>query len=222
MRKRSKTKVAFQGEPGAFSHAAARKLLGPDVDILPCPRFDEVFGALQAKQATHAVIPIENTLHGSVHENYDHLLEYDLPIVGETSIRISHQLIAMPGTRFRDVRRVLSHPVALNQCVRFFKEHPDIEKVPHYDTAGSVKTLADERPPPLRGDRLRRCGGNLWRSHSQARHRGRQAEFHAILSLGSEAVEANVDRRRLEDIRRFLDAQPSRLTVSSDGLFRPA
>ncbi|HXR75737.1 MAG TPA: prephenate dehydratase [Bryobacteraceae bacterium] len=147
MRKRSKTKVAFQGEPGAFSHAAARKLLGPDVDILPCPRFDEVFGALQAKQATHAVIPIENTLHGSVHENYDHLLEYDLPIVGETSIRISHQLIAMPGTRFRDVRRVLSHPVALNQCVRFFKEHPDIEKVPHYDTAGSVKTLADERPP---------------------------------------------------------------------------
>jgi prephenate dehydratase len=147
MRKRSKTKVAFQGEPGAFSHAAARKLLGQSVDVLPCPRFDEVFNALQAKRVTHAVVPIENTLHGSVHENYDHLLNYDLPIIGETSIRISHQLIAMPGTRFRDVRRVLSHPVALNQCVRFFKEHPDIERVPHYDTAGSVKTLAENRPP---------------------------------------------------------------------------
>ena len=146
MRTPSKTRVAFQGEPGAFSHAAARKLLGSEVKVLPCPRFDEVFDALQGNRVTHAVVPIENTLHGSVHENYDHLLEYDLPIVGETSIRISHQLIAMPGTRFRDVRRVLSHPVALNQCIRFFKEHPDIEKVPHYDTAGSVKTLAEQHP----------------------------------------------------------------------------
>jgi len=143
----NKLLVAFQGEPGAFSHAAARKLLGSEIKIVPCVRFADVFRALKRGPVTHAVLPIENTLHGSVHENYDHLLEYQLPIVGETSIRISHQLIAMPGTRFRDVRRVLSHPVALNQCLRFFEDHPDIEKVPHYDTAGSVKTLAAERPP---------------------------------------------------------------------------
>jgi prephenate dehydratase len=144
---KNKKLAAFQGEPGAFSHAAARKLLGAGVDIMPCQRFEDVFRNLKAGKVTHAVIPIENTLHGSVHENYDHLLEYNLPIVGETNIRIAHQLIAMPGVSFRNVKRVLSHPVALNQCLDFFRKHPDIEKVPHYDTAGSVKTLSIERPP---------------------------------------------------------------------------
>jgi prephenate dehydratase len=139
--------VAFQGELGAFSHAAARKLLGQGVNVMPCQRFEDVFRSLQKRKVTHAVIPIENTLHGSVHENYDHLLEYELPIVGETNIRISHQLIAMPGTHFRDIRRILSHPVALNQCLQFFRKNPQFEKVPHYDTAGSVKTLSVERPP---------------------------------------------------------------------------
>ncbi len=147
MAKANRTLVAFQGEPGAFSHAAARKLLGAEVEVRPCVRFDDVFRALKERRVSHAVLPMENTLHGSIHENYDHLLEYELPIIGETSIRISHQLIAMPGTRFRDIRRVLSHPVALNQCLRFFENHPNIEKVSHYDTAGSVKTLAAERPP---------------------------------------------------------------------------
>ena len=138
--------AAFQGELGAFSHAAARKLLGENVGVLPCPHFDGVFQALRSGESTHAVLPIENTLHGSVHENYDHLLEYELPIIGETSIRISHQLIAMPGTRFRDVLQVYSHPVALNQCLSFFRQHPEIEKTPYYDTAGSVKMLRDGRP----------------------------------------------------------------------------
>jgi prephenate dehydratase len=146
MPRRNKNLVAFQGEPGAFSHAAARKLLGDDVKILPCQQFEDVFEALKSGRATHSVIPIENTLHGSVHENYDHLLQYDLPIVGETRIRIAHQLIAMPGTRFQGVRQVMSHPVALNQCLEFFRRHPQIQKIPHYDTAGSVKTLSLERP----------------------------------------------------------------------------
>ena len=137
--------AAFQGELGAFSHAAAKKLLGEDTVVLPRPHFNAVFESLRSGESTHAVLPIENTLHGSVHENYDHLLEYELPIIGETSIRISHQLIAMPGTRFRDVLRVFSHPVALNQCLSFFQQHPRIEKTPHYDTAGSVKMLRDER-----------------------------------------------------------------------------
>jgi prephenate dehydratase len=92
------------------------------------------------------VIPIENTLHGSVHENYDHLLNFDLPIVGETHVRIAHNLIVRPGTRLRDVRRVFSHPVALNQCLRFLGEHPEWERVPFYDTAGSVKMLMEEQP----------------------------------------------------------------------------
>ena len=96
------------------------KLLGPDVKAEPYPSFAEVFDALKHNRAGYAVVPIENTLHGSILENYDHLLEYGFPIRGETSVRISHHLIAMPGTRFRDVQQAFSHPVALNQCRVFF------------------------------------------------------------------------------------------------------
>jgi prephenate dehydratase len=146
MAKKSAAGVAFQGELGAFSHAAAQKLLGQKIEPLPCPSFALVFEALKSGPADYAVIPIENTLHGSVHENYDHLLECAFSITGETSVRITHQLITMPSVRYRDVRRVFSHPVALNQCRRFFAEHPKIEAVPFYDTAGSVKMLQAEQP----------------------------------------------------------------------------
>ncbi len=144
-----KTKVVsagFQGEPGAFSQSAARKFLGEAVETRPYSSFRDVFEALKAGAITHAVIPIENTLHGSVLENYDHILEYGFPIFGETSIRIAHQLIAMPGVRLRDVKRVYSHPVALNQCRLFFQANPTLEAVPFYDTAGSVKMLSEEVP----------------------------------------------------------------------------
>ena len=89
-------------------------------------------------------MPIENTLAGSVHENYDHLLNNDLPIVAETSVRIVHNLIAPPGVPFRKIRRVYSHPVALNQCLKFFADNPGIERVSFYDTAGSVKMIMEE------------------------------------------------------------------------------
>ena len=142
-----RTKVAFQGEKGAFSHAAVHQLLGKNVTVVPCPQFEDVFRALDRGDVDAAVVPIENTLHGSVLENYDHLLKYGLPIVGETNVRIVHNLIAMPGVRWKDVRRVYSHPVALSQCRRFFARYPHLEKVPFYDTAGSVKMLAETRPP---------------------------------------------------------------------------
>jgi prephenate dehydratase len=137
--------VAFQGERGAFSEEAARKLLGASIEVLPCQRFEDVFRALDRKKVHAAVIPIENTLHGSVHENYDHLLHFNLPIVGETNVRIVHNLIAAPGVTFGKVQRVFSHPVALNQCLDFFSSHPKLEKVPFYDTAGSVKMVMEER-----------------------------------------------------------------------------
>lgn len=142
-----KVTAAFQGERGAFSEEAARKLLGPDVQVLPCQRFEEVFQAVASKKADAAVVPIENTLHGSIHENYDHLLRFHLPIVGETNLRIVHNLIAPAKVPFKEIRRVYSHPVALNQCLRFFAENPQIEKVQFYDTAGSVKHLV-ENPEP--------------------------------------------------------------------------
>jgi prephenate dehydratase len=137
-------RTAFQGELGAFSQVAARQLAGDDFIPVPMQSFEEVFVSVVNGKCHCAVIPIENTLHGSVHENYDHLLKYDLPIRGETFVRIVHNLIVRPGGKFSQVRRVYSHPVALNQCRRFFEENPQIEKTPFYDTAGSVKMVMEE------------------------------------------------------------------------------
>jgi len=136
--------VAFQGARGAFSEEAARKLLGPDVAVLPCERFEDIFRSVKDGRTAGAVVPIENTLAGSVHENYDHLQHFELPIVAETSVRIVHNLIALPGVKFSKIKRAYSHPVALNQCLDFFAKNPQIERVPFYDTAGSVKMLKEE------------------------------------------------------------------------------
>jgi prephenate dehydratase len=144
--KTTKIRVAFQGELGAFSQQAIRQLLGGRAQPVPCQRFDQAFAALKAGETDAAVLPIENTLAGSVHENYDLLLKYDFEITGETSVRIVHHLIAPPGLAFRDIRRVYSHPVALNQCLDFFANYKNIERIPFYDTAGSVKMVLAERP----------------------------------------------------------------------------
>jgi prephenate dehydratase len=136
--------AAFQGERGAFSEEAARILLGPGAPVLPCVRFEDLFLSLKDGRAAAAIVPIENTLAGSVHENYDHLLNFDFPIVAETNVRIVHNLIALKGVPFSKVKRVFSHPVALNQCLNFFTRNPGIERIPFYDTAGSVKMLVEE------------------------------------------------------------------------------
>jgi len=137
-----KRSVAFQGELGAFSQVAASQLAA-GFTPLPLAAFELVFEAVANGKCDAAVIPIENTLHGSVHENYDHLLKYDLPIQGETFVRIVHNLIVPPGVRRGHIRRVYSHPVALNQCRHFFAANPQFEKTPFYDTAGSVKMLME-------------------------------------------------------------------------------
>jgi prephenate dehydratase len=137
-------RAAFQGELGAFSQVAALQLAGDDCIPVPMQSFEEVFISVVNGKCHCAVIPIENTLHGSVHENYDLLLKYDLPIRGETFVRIVHNLIGAPGVRFSQMRRVFSHPVALNQCKRFFEENPQIERTPFYDTAGSVKMVIEK------------------------------------------------------------------------------
>ena len=146
MTKRIRQGVAIQGELGAFSFSAAKKLLGQSADILPRETFKSVFEAVDSGAATAAVIPIENTLHGSVHENYDHLIDHSLVISGETSLRICHNLITFGANRFKDIRRAFSHPVALNQCRLFFSENSQIEPISYYDTAGSVKMLGESRP----------------------------------------------------------------------------
>jgi prephenate dehydratase len=131
-------KVAIQGELGSFSHEAAERML-PRCTVVPCARSVEVFDRIDNGSAGAAVIPIENTLAGTVAEHADLMLARDVFIQAEYLLRIMHNVIAMPGVRMNSLRRVLSHPVALDQCRDFFRRHPKIEAVPFYDTAGSVK-----------------------------------------------------------------------------------
>jgi len=140
-----KQRAGFQGALGAFSQDALRQLLGNNATAIPFPRFEDVFRALTRGKIDAAVIPIENTLAGSVHENYDHLLRFDVRIAAETNVRIVHNLIAPPGVRLQDLCKVYSHPVALNQCLRFFSRHPKLESTPFYDTAGSVQMVMEQR-----------------------------------------------------------------------------
>ena len=109
--------------------------------MMPCGLSADVFERLEDGTADIAVLPIENSLYGSVFEHYDLLLESNVTILGETMLRIRHNVIAAPGVELKDLRRVLSHPVALAQCRRWFRQHPEIEVVPFYDTAGSVKEV---------------------------------------------------------------------------------
>ena len=135
-------KVAIQGEPGAFSHEAALKLVA-GAEIVPCALSAEVFAALDAGAVDAAVIPIENSLAGSVLEHFDLLLKHDVKVVEETLVRIRHNLIVMPGVSVGEIERVLSHPVALAQCRRFLAAHPAMKAIAFYDTAGSVKQLME-------------------------------------------------------------------------------
>lgn len=137
--------VAIQGERGSFSEEAAQKMLGRTIRLLSCDTFPATFRSVARGQARYCLIPIENTLAGSVHENYDLLLANKLHIIKETHLRIAHNLMAFPGTTLRNLRQVYSHPVALAQCSRFFARHKKVSPVASYDTAGSVKALAGQR-----------------------------------------------------------------------------
>jgi prephenate dehydratase len=139
------TTIAIQGERGSFSEEAARQLLGRKLEVRTMETFAAAFRSVSAGECRYSLVPIENTLAGSIYENYDLLLEHDLQIASEINLRIVHNLIGFPGTTMRNLRQVYSHPVALAQCGKFFRRHPKVEKVPFYDTAGSVKMLAEQR-----------------------------------------------------------------------------
>lgn len=135
-------RIAIQGELGSFSHDAARTMVA-GCRIVACARSSEVFERVKSGSADGAVIPIENSLAGSVAEHLDLLLTHDLFVVREFKLRIVHNLIAAPESRLSEIRQVYSHPVALDQCRIFFRKHPRIRAVPFYDTAGSVKHVIE-------------------------------------------------------------------------------
>jgi prephenate dehydratase len=136
-----KTRVAFQGEPGAFSEAAAFQLLGDSITTVPRATFDATFAAIKDGAADALLVPVENSLAGSVVRVFDLLLESSLQIVSETILPIEHHLIGCPGASLADIRAVASHPMALAQCERLFNDHPSWKRVPAEDTAGSVREV---------------------------------------------------------------------------------
>lgn len=140
-------RVAFQGEPGAFSEAAALKLLGDEIRTVPRATFDSTFRAISDGAADALLVPVENTLAGSVVRVYDLLLESPLEICGESILPIEHHLIGYPGAKLQGIRSVASHPMALAQCERFFETHPSLKRVPAEDTAGSVREMMERKDP---------------------------------------------------------------------------
>ena len=135
--------VAIQGEAGSNSHMAARSI-APGAEVVPSLLSGDALDRVRSGEVEGVVLPIENSLHGSVADHYDLLLARPLRMVREINLRVRHQVIALPGVRLADVRRVLSHPVALSQCRRWLAAHPEMDAVTFYDTAGSVKHVMED------------------------------------------------------------------------------
>ncbi|KAJ1428527.1 hypothetical protein B484DRAFT_329455 [Ochromonadaceae sp. CCMP2298] len=135
-------KVAYQGEPGAYSEKASRELLGSRISTVPYQSFEDTFRAVASREVDYAVVPIENSLGGSIHTNFDLLLRYDLHIIAEHEFRVEHFLLALPGVKKEDIKKVMSHPQALAQCDNYIR-NMGATPTPAYDTAGSAKMIAE-------------------------------------------------------------------------------
>ena len=137
-------KVSYQGETGAYSEMAVFKFFGSKVEPVPCKDFRDVFESVKTGVVPHGVVPIENSIEGSVNQNYDLFLAYDLKVCGEVAVKLAHVLIASPQTKFDDVKTIYSHPQALAQCRKYLEKHK-WEIIPAYDTAGSVKIIKENK-----------------------------------------------------------------------------
>jgi prephenate dehydratase len=135
-------RIAFQGADGAYSQAAAMRAW-PHAETVGLDSFEDVFRAVTTGSVSHGILPVENSVGGSIHRNYDLLLDHDLPIVAETELPVIHSLLALPGVDIGSIRRVFSHPQGLAQCEQYLKRHPGIELVATYDTAGSAQMIRD-------------------------------------------------------------------------------
>jgi prephenate dehydratase len=190
-------KVAIQGERGAFSHQAALKLM-PKPQVLACSRSSEVFDALDSGEAAAAMIPVENTLAGPVGEHLDLLVERDVFVIREVLLRIAHNLITAPGVKMADIKKVMSHPVALDQCRTFFKDHKNIASIPFYDTAGSVKHVVENNLRDTAGiaalQAASEYGGKILQSGLEDDHRNMTRFFHI---QKKRKVAANADKTSL-------------------------
>lgn len=138
-----KQRAAFLGEMGTFSHKACTQYFGDQVTAVPAPSFKTIFEGIKNGEVDFGIVPVENSLTGSIHENYDLLLEYNLKIVGEITLRIIHHLIGKPGVEIENIKRVLSVSMAFQQCRQFLERHDGWELVMVKDTAGAVKAVSE-------------------------------------------------------------------------------
>jgi prephenate dehydratase len=150
-------RIAFQGEPGAYSEAAAIEHFGADLTTVPCETFEGVFAAVAAEACEVGMIPVENSLAGSIHRNYDLLLQHSLVVVSEHYLRVHHCLIGLPGVPLSEIRRVISHPQALAQCEASIKRLGNVKAEAAYDTAGSVKIVSEQNDRALAAIASRRA-----------------------------------------------------------------
>jgi prephenate dehydratase len=141
-------KVTYQGETGAYSEMAVYKFFGSKVEPVPCRDFRDVFESVKTGAVPHGVVPIENSIEGSVNQNYDLFLAYDLKVCGEVAVKLGHVLIGNPQTKIEDIKTVYSHPQALAQCRKYIEKHK-WEIIPAYDTAGSVKIIKEKNASDL-------------------------------------------------------------------------
>jgi prephenate dehydratase len=210
--------VAFQGERGAFSESAVRRILGSEVTLHPCETFDDMFDAVRSSRADCCVAPIENSLAGSIHRNYDLLMESGLRIFGETNVKIVHNVIAASTVTLASVRRIYSHPVALAQCLRFFRANPAIEAIPTHDTAGAVREVLDRRQPDeaaiASGQAAEIYGGTILASSVE----DHQQNFTRFLLLAPRTSEREI--QPVEPPRRWKTSMMIRLPDKPGALFR--
>jgi prephenate dehydratase len=138
-------RIAFQGEKGAFSEDAAYKYWKNNITPVPKKAFKDVFESVHTKECDYGIIPIENSLTGSIHQNIDLLLEYDLFVTGEIILRIQHNLLALKGVQFSDINKILSHPQAIEQCSSFLNNLKNVDIISMYDTAGSARFIVEKQ-----------------------------------------------------------------------------
>ena len=204
------TRIAFQGERGAFSEEAAIELLGGGIELVPRPTFERLFEAIDQGAADYILAPIENSLAGSVHRSYDLLVESrDLHIIGEVIIPIVHNLIGAKGATFEDLTVVESHPVALAQCELFFGAHPQLKRIATQDTAGSVRDVTaagdKSRAAIASGRAAQTYGGVILREHLED-NRENYTRFLLLSNNGAALGAANKLSRVVE-----LDHRPGAL-----------
>ncbi len=202
--------IAFQGEPGAYSELAAFEYFGPAITTLPCASFEDAFSAVENGQATHGLLPIENSLAGSIHHNYDLLLEADLTIVGEYHLRVSHCLMAAPGTTLADVRLVHSHPQALAQCKHRLRQMGYVPVV-EADTAGSARLIQERGAKNAAALASTRAAEVYDLEILQERMEDNPANFTRFLALTLQAIPRDADGDFKTSIVFRLKNQPGAL-----------